>query len=250
MGGIQRKLRSRKGASISYALLLFLVCAAAGSVVLAAAAAAAGRLSGLAEADQRYYSVTSAAELLKEKYDGAGVKAVKTETKEVITTYSFEGGETGSTETPGIPTFTIDGEEAGEDYVPKSLLQAAASYLLTADGLTVFPAHREFTLEASGISQEKADRLLVNGKAKLMRDGTITLEISSRTEAGRGSEAGVYMLLLTFGADRQDRTSSRTRSGTPETDGEGGYQVTSLTTETTTMDITWRLTEIRTVTGG
>ena len=65
---LRKKLCSEKGASLSYALLLFLVAAAVGSVVLTAATSASGRLAGLAEADQRYYSVTSAAELLKERY--------------------------------------------------------------------------------------------------------------------------------------------------------------------------------------
>ena len=63
---ILTKLRSRTGASITFALLLFLVCAVLASVILVAASAAAGRMSGIAEADQRYYAVTSAAELLRD----------------------------------------------------------------------------------------------------------------------------------------------------------------------------------------
>ena len=70
MNLIHHKLRSRRGASISFALLLFLVCAVVGSVVLVAGTAAAGRISQAAEADQRYYSVTSAAELLKGQIEG------------------------------------------------------------------------------------------------------------------------------------------------------------------------------------
>ena len=63
---ILTKLRSRTGASITFALLLFLVCAVLSSVIIVAASAAAGRMSGIAEADQRYYAVTSAAELLRD----------------------------------------------------------------------------------------------------------------------------------------------------------------------------------------
>ena len=58
-----KKLRSREGASLTFALLAFLVCAAVSAVLVAAGMASAGRLSGLAEADQRYYAVTSAAQL-------------------------------------------------------------------------------------------------------------------------------------------------------------------------------------------
>ena len=249
MGGIRKKLRSEKGASISYALILFLVCAAAGSVVLAAATAAAGRLGGLAEADQRYYSVTSAAELLRDKYDGERVRAVKTERKEVVTSYSFDGSETGTDETAGDTEWTIDGQPVGEDYTPKSLFTAAANYLISADALTVFPVHRDFTLEAQGIDPGKAAGLTVNGRAKLMKDGTVTMELSSSPDAG-SSRADAYTLLMTFSADRRETTSTKSEVGTPETDGENGYRVRTVVTGTTAMDITWRLEEIRTLSGG
>ncbi len=66
MKRIRRKLNSRKGASITFALLLFLVCAVLSSVIIVAATAASGRMSKIAESDQRYYAVTSAAEFLKD----------------------------------------------------------------------------------------------------------------------------------------------------------------------------------------
>lgn len=66
MNNLKRKLRSRTGASITFALLLFLICAVLSSVILAAATSASGRMSQMAETDQRYYAVTSASELLKD----------------------------------------------------------------------------------------------------------------------------------------------------------------------------------------
>lgn len=66
MQKLKQKLKSQTGASITFALLLFLVCAVVGSVVLTAGTAAAGRMSELAKMDQRYYSVTSAAQLLQD----------------------------------------------------------------------------------------------------------------------------------------------------------------------------------------
>ena len=71
MNKIRQKLTSQSGASITYALLLFLVCAVVSSVVLAAATAASGRMSKAVENDQRYYAVASAAELLRKKLDHA-----------------------------------------------------------------------------------------------------------------------------------------------------------------------------------
>ncbi len=66
MNRIKKKLNNRKGASITWALLIFLVCAVVGSAVLVAGTAAAGRMSKLAENDQRYYAVTSSAGLLRD----------------------------------------------------------------------------------------------------------------------------------------------------------------------------------------
>ena len=65
----QLKIKSQSGASITYALLLFLVCAVVSSVILAAGTAAAGRISQLVDSDQRYYAVSSAANLLKETFE-------------------------------------------------------------------------------------------------------------------------------------------------------------------------------------
>lgn len=64
MDKLKRKLNNQTGASITYALLIFLVCAVVGSSVLVAGTAASGRMSQMAEMDQRYYSVNSAARLL------------------------------------------------------------------------------------------------------------------------------------------------------------------------------------------
>ena len=61
-----KKLNNQKGASITWALLIFLVCTVVGSAVLVAGTAAAGRMSKLAENDQRYYAVTSTAGLLRD----------------------------------------------------------------------------------------------------------------------------------------------------------------------------------------
>ena len=66
MQSVKRKLQSQRGASISFALLLFLVCAVISSVVIVSATTSAGRMSQTAEMDQRYYAVTSAAKFLQD----------------------------------------------------------------------------------------------------------------------------------------------------------------------------------------
>jgi hypothetical protein len=67
---IRAKLRSQTGASISFALLLFLVCASLSALILVAGTTAAGRISNIAETDQSYYAVTSAADLVVDIMDG------------------------------------------------------------------------------------------------------------------------------------------------------------------------------------
>ena len=79
MQAIRNKIRSRRGASLTFALLLFLVCAVVGSVVLVAGTAASGRMSQIAEMDQRYYSVNSAARLLIELMEKYEIRAQKKE---------------------------------------------------------------------------------------------------------------------------------------------------------------------------
>ena len=80
---IQQKIRSQRGASLTWGLLMFLVCAVIGSVVLTAGTAAAGRLSRMAVTEQRYYAVNSAAELLVQRLTGQTVVAEMTMKKRV-----------------------------------------------------------------------------------------------------------------------------------------------------------------------
>ncbi len=109
MGGAVAKLRSRRGASLSVALLLFLVCAVVGTVVLTAGTAAAGRLSRLAEMDRRYHSVTSAAELLARELTGTPVTIVRSRTLETVKTRAF------TKVVEEIPVEPEPGEEDPED---------------------------------------------------------------------------------------------------------------------------------------
>lgn len=69
MNAIKQKLKSRAGASITFALLIFLVCAMVSTVVIVAATASAGRMSGVKETDQRYYAALAAAENLQAIFD-------------------------------------------------------------------------------------------------------------------------------------------------------------------------------------
>lgn len=58
---ITHKARSEQGASLSMALLVFLVCTIVSSIAISAATAVSGRQSQLEEMERSYYNVTSAA---------------------------------------------------------------------------------------------------------------------------------------------------------------------------------------------
>ena len=73
MSAIQNKLKSRRGASITFALLLFLVCAVISSVVVVAGTTSSGWMSGLQEMDARYFALSDAGYLLCDIFDGESV---------------------------------------------------------------------------------------------------------------------------------------------------------------------------------
>ena len=89
MRTIKNKLNSQRGASLTFALLLFLVCAVVGSVVLVAGTAASGRLAGLADYEQRYYAVNSAAELLAKEIPSGKTTVTLTRTTTTPITREF-----------------------------------------------------------------------------------------------------------------------------------------------------------------
>lgn len=125
MNAVQRKLHDRSGATLTVALLFFIMCSAAGSVILAAATTSTGRLTELQASDQNYYAVVSAAKLIRDEIDGQTIGVKQTETKTtIVTTKTDNGGtpedptddtiveETKITYTYSRPTFVYGTEDA------------------------------------------------------------------------------------------------------------------------------------------
>lgn len=69
---IANKARSERGASLSMALLVFLVCTVVASIVLSAATAVSGRQSQLEDMEKSYYNVTSAARVFWDEMSNGG----------------------------------------------------------------------------------------------------------------------------------------------------------------------------------
>lgn len=236
-----QKLRSREGASISFALLLFLVCSVVCSVVIAAGTAAAGRVSRAAEMDQRYYSVTSAVGLLRDALDGRAV-VVKTVKKTGVTTrYPDRSTEALQPES----TSTIDDAEVGNT-AEFTLLADAARKLAGLEENVVFPQVRELTLAAdgavpaggSGSAAPDVAALAVAIRETLDANGTLTFDVT-----GAGSGTGKYTLRATFMAEITRTADTHTDYGAPQPDASG-YTTTDTTTETVTTTLKWRLTGV------
>ncbi len=110
------KIKGRKGASITFALLIFLVCAVVGTVVLSAAVTASGRAARQAESDQRYYAVSSAAQLFCDALNGQTVTVdwLETDTTVQDVGYSYYKPAESGGDGEDTPAEGVEGGDAGE----------------------------------------------------------------------------------------------------------------------------------------
>lgn len=228
--------RSERGASITFALLLFLVCAVVGSVVLTAGTAASGRLSKLAEMDRRYYCVTSAASLLRECLDGQTVVVTKTAEQKNAVTVAYVNGVAGApASTPvGDGSAQTECEASGEC---AELLRDAAEWLMVEQPQS---RTRTFTLTHSAAGVD-AEPLKAQITQTLSPDGTMELTVSND-----GAEKYTLRMLLTL--ERTEKTERQEQKGSPRvTNTASGYTVTRevTTTVTDTTTFRWTLSEVR-----
>ena len=270
---LNSKLRSQTGASITIALLLFLVCAVIGSVVLAAGTTAGGRFSELSEMDQRYYSVTSAAELLGKELDGQKVtivrtrKNTKTETTPYIidttsdvntvtagnkgtidkydfSTIAFENTDTTNTSFSRVST-DIDGSSTdfkGDSSSPnpeteKSLLTACALSLLFGGNPCNTNVAMSYTM-GNSLSQTDFTLTHGNGKEDLKISGKYELKNDGTLifTFWNDNDSDPYTMRLTMNAavKESEETSSSSNSVKDETDPSVAFKEIVTTTTTTT----------------
>lgn len=162
MQAIKNKLKSKRGASISFGLMLFLVCAVASSIIIVAATAASGRMAQIAEMDQRYYAVTSAVELLCNDIGGQEIEVI----------VNPQDGTVDSTEHEGTIIEDASDNLIGAMYENNSLLVGEPdevvmkrSYTLSA---TVSPAIENISLDCTV-------------KEVLMRNGLLYFYVTNGT---------------------------------------------------------------------
>jgi len=270
---IVNKLRSRTGASITFALLLFLVCAVLCSVIITAATASSGRMSQIAETDQRYYAVSSAAELLQKQIDGKTVSIVKVEETEYTTTYTSGVAGEPVEGTPVIRIYIVAGKKASEideeeDYVAENLVDGsgfvndtipkdAAKNVNAGTQLngrilalaSTFYSSADLGLDYDALAVTISEDLYYNSENDQdPSNGNITLTIHNTNKSkDTTSNAGDrYTLILPFGVDRSESTNTKTENVSSTAVSDTEYTVVTKTTKTTITTLTWQLTGIKT----
>ena len=167
MNAMKNKIKSQRGASITFALLLFLVCAVISSVIIVAATAAAGRMSEQAEMDERYYAVTAVANKL--------ITIMKNEDKEVKLQYT-------KADTIDIDDITVI------DPSGSTGILATASKGVLIKKTVVIPVNSNLAIE----NADKSVKCTVTGN--LAADGILGFDIKAETAKNKR----IYELKLTF----------------------------------------------------
>ena len=223
MNRILDKLRSGRGASITFALLLFLVCAVLSTVIVTTASTAAGRMSNMAEADQRYYSVTSACELLKELIHGKTVSVVKVIDGDNAGTYLVPnmGAEQASINYADVE-YKVDDSEA---IIKKSIVNEAAYACYKGNAID-----QTITISGTGLQDTEPD-------IKETMDGTGKLTIVVSKVSGINDNP--FAIRMIFYLDKKEISEKKT-----VTDAEGNPK--EKTTKTASS-YTWYLKSMNVV---
>ena len=235
------------------ALLIFLICAAVGAVVLAAGTAAAGTASQRAEMDQRYYSVVSAAELLRDTLNGTSCTVVR-EKNTVLTETAYvemddEGNVTGSGETSeeldaDLPyTYTFKSQSNGAaSFSDSSLLaEAVLAYVYgsksynTKDGWDAIPGNAKAWEDPLVIDATSFGALKVKASVKMLSDGSLVFTFVNDTT--KATEQFTVELTMNASIPVDNSSSPKTIRDFDE-DSSGSYSVGNTTYTKTVTNIT------------
>ena len=243
------KLNNRRGASISIALLLLLVCAVIGSVVLTAGVAAAGRYSELAKSDRRFYCVDSAVAARTNiiENEHPSVSLLRSDETTTVTVIGADGSRSvrstsvitayGADSAPAEPT--VFDELAREIWIGRGAVDGDVYENGAADAS--FEFEREFAvIPESGGSAIDGMRADVTLSAD--RSGRLTVTVSS----GEGDDR--YTVVMTFKADCGTVLSTENRSAntTYGNDSDDDTVETSVVAQTTrkTVRFSFKRTDV------
>ncbi len=256
MKHIYEKLKSSCGASMIFALLIFVMCVLAGTVALSAASANVGRYTHLVQEQRQYFSVASALEILQSQMDDR----VETNPIKVTVKYVEEEKWWYEPDDPTTPTtYTLHSEPTTHtlklepafsdlDYYQYQLLENCipAEWRTDWEALKTgtsppsfekkYKVHLdESTLGASPPSWAKSlypvDVTVKNGAD----DGNYTLEMHLTTEKGGG-----YPLKVVWTGEAETDTKTETETTGSPTDPGVTHDSEGKRTTTTTLTCTLR----------
>ena len=233
---LRKKLKSQKGVSILMALFLFLACAVVGSVVLTAATAASGRRVQLDISDQRYYSVDSAAGVIRDAITDKSVVVIRQCSIETAVSYNLVQNDLGEVTSKKGPYSTVK-DPVYKTYLPlpgsnvnlseamdDDLLYFAAANMipgLTSDGKSGFDseiygtkAAKQFTISVPQII-DKTDMsfLKVSCTMTVAENGDLVFMLSSGGDASFVVKE-VFRLVYGETSNRSTTESNHTVTGT------------------------------------
>ena len=271
---LKQKIRSRSGASIAIALLLFLVCAAVGAVVLTAGTAAAGHASQQEEMDRRYYSVLSAAELVRDQLDGKTyiIERIETVTDSKAGTYKdgeIQWGPSSSTTDYDDTNCKFSKDKEGkivEDKDvdrPDSLLSEAVYQYVYGEeskyaiegyksniGYDASPCNKKDNLVTMTLPPPSGSKALpVKMTVDLKPDGSLLITLVNLKEDGDPAPAGsAFKMELTMNAAFSDNSDAPSvhSSSSSKSDGDT-ITITTETVTTKTSKISWTAGPVRVV---
>ena len=272
---IRKKLNSRRGASITFGLFIFVVCAVLGAVALTAGTASAGRAAKMAEMDQRYHAVNSAAELIAKELCGQNraVTIVRERVVETTTVKTVVLDETGQQEgepttvnsakatfTTKINNHPIALERTVENYGANTAADDGSSLDTNLSLLTRQAAEQLFgavkpncddgmacsmknstagTRKELSMSLSEHSELQVDIIMERLANGDLKFTISNHIDDSQSTNNDKYTLILLLEASISE--SEDTRSATPD-------KTTDSTTDSETNKTTMTDTKVTTVT--
>ena len=250
-----RKLKSERGASVLFTMLLFLVTMVLCLVLTSAASAAAGVISNMTKNDQRYYAVASARELLRSLVEERPVSVVKAQTSRI--TENEDG--TVQEEEVSSGTFVLEGTEA-DDLLScslserekllteenkaavcrsQSIVKNAADALVS--GETISGRMLEIKPQnLSGVHADAQDAIRVTVKEELGKDGELTFLLSSAKDGGEKPLDST----VRFQVETETMEDSFKKAGEIKLEENGSYCTMDLVTVFRVTSCRWHLADI------
>lgn len=244
MRRVGKKIGGRSGATMLFAILVFMLCALTGAAALTAAAANSGRYTHVKEEQQEYLSMSSAVNLMREELVGKTGKTftaqvTKTETKDA--SGNLQGDPDVSWVT-GSPKY--DGGFSGQllDVFKGFYLNKLGSSIdISGLGATMSPPYEKTLTFTTG--DEVVDKYKVTAKFAVDEDFNITVNFSLTVKDASGADKDIdaYGTDMTIRAaiDGGGINTSSTSSTTSEYDGSTLKSTTTTTITTYTMKVTW-----------